>query len=140
MGLLKAIVMKNHPVWRIESAGTWALENEHAAANTIQVLLGRGVDISRHTARSVDRELVDSFQLILTMERGQKEAMRIEFPHAAARIFLLSEMVGQLYDIHDPMGGPYKAFDDTAREIDYILNKGFDKITQLSSSDSEWAG
>jgi protein-tyrosine-phosphatase len=118
--------------WRIESAGTWAPDGEPAAEKTLQVLRDRGVDLSRHRSRSVSRALLSQFNLILTMERGHKEALQAEFPELARRVYLLSEMVGRIHDIRDPVGGIPADFQDTANELERILSKGFEKISQLA--------
>ena len=118
--------------WRVESAGTWALDGQLAARYAQQVLKGRGSDLSQHRSRVVDKELLESFNLILVMEQGHKEALRFEFPGVASRVYLLSEMVDESRDIHDPIGGSLLDFEDTAREIDRILEKGSEKIRRLA--------
>jgi len=120
--------------WRIESAGTWAPEGEPAAARSQLVMSEFGLDISRHRSRCVNRELLRPFHLILTMEQGHKEALRVEFPDIAGRIFLLSEMAGSFYDIRDPMGGPLEDFRDTASELNRLLTDGLERIIQLAAA------
>jgi protein-tyrosine-phosphatase len=66
------------------------------------------------------------------MERGHKEALQAEFPELKNRIFLLSEMIGQLYDIQDPYNSTLEDYQETLDEIDHILNQGFDKIRALA--------
>ena len=133
MGLLQAKVNDESESWRIGSAGTWTIEGESAAEKTLLVLEERGIDLSNHFSRSVTEELVGGYQLILAMERGHKEALRIEFPQVAGRVFLLSEMIGKVFNINDPMGGTMIDFKETAAEIDQILTEGFEKIARLSS-------
>ena len=77
--------------WQVESAGTWALEGQSAADGSQTVMIERGLDISDHLSKGVSRELLQSFDLILTMEWGHKEALRTEFPEIASRIHLLSD-------------------------------------------------
>ena len=48
--------------------------------------------------------------------------------------FLLSEMIGEKYEINDPIGGSLADFNATALEIDNILTEGFPKIEQLSKA------
>ena len=67
------------------------------------------------------------------MERGQKEAIKIEFPGSAEKVYMLSEMVGKRFDIRDPMGGTIDEFRKTAGIIKMVLDQGFDKISQLIS-------
>jgi protein-tyrosine phosphatase len=76
--------------------------------------------------------MVASFNLVLTMERGQKEALRAAFPEYASRVRLLSEMVGEIRDVMDPIGFPVQDFEDTAQEIEQILRRGYDVIRRLA--------
>lgn len=123
--------------WRIESAGTWAHVGVPAASVAQSVMHERGIDLRAHRSRLVNRELLHSFGLILVMERGQREALRIEFPGVGERVYLLSEMVGNTYDIPDPIAGPLAEVRDVAREIDMLLEQGFDQIVGLASEVSE---
>lgn len=132
MGLLLSKVGEAAVDWHIESAGTWAREGLPAAQMTQQVLQERGINLLNHRSRSVSKELLSSFQLILTMEAGHKEALRAEFPEIASRVYLLNEMIDRRADIHDPIGGTLADFEDTAREIDSVLTLGFEKITRLA--------
>jgi protein-tyrosine-phosphatase len=121
--------------WRIESAGTWAIEGAPAVQNT-QLTMSTlyKMDISDHRSRMVNREMLSSFNLILTMEKGHKEALRVEFPQLAERVYLVSEMVGENKEIQDPIGGTSFDFRETARELDRILTAGLEKIRHLASS------
>lgn len=130
--LFRDMVSDESGEWKVESAGTWALTGEPAAQNSQQVLAERGLDASEHRARIVSLELLSSFNLILTMEKGHKEALQIEFPAIAERVFTLSEMVGSEFDIHDPIGGPLVEFQATADELESILTDGYASITQLA--------
>lgn len=118
--------------WRVESAGTWARVGVPAAPVAQTVMQERGLDLSAHRSRSVSRELLHSFGLILVMERGQREALQIEFPGVSGRVCLLSEMAGSAYDIPDPITGPLAEVRNVAREIDMVLERGFDRIVALA--------
>lgn len=132
-GLFRKIV-GDTPEWRVESAGTWSIENQPAAIFSQEVLASRGIDISDHRSRSVSRELLAQFDLILTMEAGHKEALKIEFPEIAHRVYMLSEMVGAKYDITDPMGSSIDEFELTAVELEQIFERGLPKIKQLAGN------
>jgi protein-tyrosine phosphatase len=118
--------------WKIESAGTWAVEGAPANQKTQQVVAELGLDLRDHKSRMVRREMLAAFNLILVMEPGQKEALQIEFPEAASRTFLLSEMIGLSFTIIDPVGGEIEDYRVTAREIDHILAEGLGKIDTLA--------
>jgi protein-tyrosine phosphatase len=131
-GLLRLRVGVDNPDWRIESAGTWANDGVPASINSVLVLDGLGYDLTNHQSRMVSLEMLAAYQLILVMEKGHKEALCIEFPEMAGRIYLLSEMIEKVFNIDDPVGGPQAEYQATAREIDMILDQGFDKISRLS--------
>ncbi len=119
--------------WRIESAGTWATGGAPAAAKSRQVLQEAfNLDITSHRSRCVSRELLRSFDLILVMERGHKEALIAEFPEISGRVFLLSEMAGSVRDVRDPYTGSLADYEDTARELDLLITQGYGKIIQLA--------
>ena len=127
--------------WRVGSAGTWTVDGLPPAKNselTISSLYK--IDIQEHRSRSVDRELLNSFDLILTMERGHREAIKVEFPELAERVFLISEMLGEDNEIVDPVGGPILEYRQTARELDRILTNGFDRIRQLAEKNANKLG
>lgn len=119
--------------WRIESAGTWALEGESAATGSQTVMSERSINISKHRAQNVNRELLLIFDLILTMESGHKESLRVEFPDLSDRIFLLSEMVNQKDEIEDPYGGTISEYEQAADEIEGYLKIGFDEIIRMAT-------
>lgn len=131
-GLLRLQVGLDNPDWRIGSAGTWAYDGTPASLNSVLVLKERGLDLSKHSSRTVDGEMVASHGVVLAMEKGHKEALRVEFPKLAGRIYLLSEMIDKVFDIDDPVGRPLAEYQATARNIELILTQGFDKINRLS--------
>lgn len=135
VGLLRDKVKANQSDWRVESAGTWAMDGSPAALNSRLVMEARGVDLSSHRSRPVTRDLLAEFNLVLTMERGHKEALQFEFPQSAGRIFTLGEMVGGDFDIHDPIGSPLVDFQDAVEELAQLIDAGFARIRELSETD-----
>ena len=118
--------------WRVDSAGTWALDGETAAKNSRQVMFERGLDITNHRAKTVTEAMLKEYDLILTMEPGQKEALRIEYPSLARRVFLLDEMGGGTLAVDDPYGGPLVGYRKTAETIDQMLARGMPRIIELA--------
>ena len=131
-GLLRLQVGVDNPEWRVASAGTWAYDGAPASTNSFVVLNKLGYDLSYHQSRVVDLDMINSYQLILVMESGHKEALRIEFPEIAERIYLLSEMIKMTFNIDDPVGRPLAEYEATAREIGQIIRQGFERISWLS--------
>lgn len=121
--------------WLVESAGTWAIEGMPVAQKTQLILKERGIDFSTHNSRLVTGKLLNQFNLILTMEKYQKEALRIQFPNRAGRIYAMSDMIDADYDIPDPIGGPQEEYLRTLREIEHILDLGWEKFVRLAEDD-----
>lgn len=134
MAILRSQVEHSSDEWRIESAGTWAVEGVRANLKTQQIMTEFGLDISDHLSQIVTPELLKSFNLILTMEPGHKEALQIEFPEVARRVYLLSEMIGLNFMIIDPVGGEIEEYRATAREIEHLISDGFEKIARLAKA------
>lgn len=136
MGLMLARVKSDPATWQIESAGIWAHPGSPPAQYTLEVLNNRGIDLSEYRSRPIKREMIQDFNLILTMERNHREALRSAFPQHSGKIFMLSEMLDRKSDVVDPIGGPLPDFEDTAREIETILDKGYERITRLAAVDA----
>lgn len=120
--------------WRVESAGTWAIDGKPASRYSQRVMAMRGLDVSKHKARTVTAELLDQFDLILTMEPGHKEALRVEFPRIAPRLMMVSELEGKEEAIEDPYGKSQEKYEETARNLERIFDKGMSKILALVGS------
>jgi protein-tyrosine-phosphatase len=120
--------VSNAQDWRIGSAGTWAQPGKPAASGARIMMADRGMDISHHRSRPVTLKLITSSDLILTMESGQKESMRVEFSSDSNKIFLLSEMAGEEIDVQDPINGTLTDYQEVADCIQYLVEQGFEKI------------
>lgn len=132
-GLLKARVRTDTTPWRIESAGIWAAHGQSAAPLTRQVLLLRGVELENFTSRPITRTLIHDFNLVITMERNHKEALRIAFPDYSAHVLTMRELIGKKGDIEDPVGGPIEGYEATAAELEDIFDKGFEQLKKLAA-------
>ena len=118
--------------WRIESAGTWTEDGKPAAMGAQAAIDKFGLSLRNHLSVQVTNEMMENFNLVLVMEEGHKEALRIEFPHRANRIFLLSEMVGARFEIKDPIGGEPVEYESAANQIEGLLEQGLGKIRLLA--------
>ena len=136
--LFRAHLQKNRAdwaVWRIESAGTWAKEGEAVSENSRESLARRGIQLMNHRSKIITPHMIEQFNLILVMEGGHKEALQVEFPQAAGKIYLLSEMQGLISPVQDPYGGSLEAYEKAAASIESMIVKGFDRIVTLALSD-----
>ena len=122
--------------WVISSAGTWAeggLDALPLAQHSAQEL---GISLVGHRSKIVTEKILSDHALVLTMEHGQKEALQVEFPQFAGKIYLLSEMIGQIYEIDDPVGGSLSGYHQAGRSILKIIREGMDKIITLATDNS----
>jgi protein-tyrosine-phosphatase len=117
--------------WRVESAGTWTTDGAPASKRSVQVMGAYGLDINGHRARTVTSAMLESFDLILTMEPGHKEALCVEFPSIAQRVFLLSEMHGATIPVEDPYGGSLEEYQKAAERISAHLEQGMPRILAM---------
>lgn len=118
--------------WEIQSAGTWAAP-ELPASREARAVAGQNLlDLSHHRSRTVDRRLLQSANVILVMTRNHREAIEVEFPEVRSRVYLLSQLVGQTFDIEDPSGGSSADYEVCAAEIQGILEKGFGRLAELA--------
>ncbi len=88
----------------------------------------QGLDISGHQAEMIDRRHLKEADLVLCMEAGHAEALRVEFPWAVDKIFLMSEMMGRKYSISDPYGRSRDAYESMVAELVKLTDAGLDEI------------
>ena len=118
--------------WQTGSAGTWTKPGLPLPESVQKVLSGRGVELQGHLSRPISAKILEDYALVLVMEQGHKEALQIEFPEQAIKIFLLTEMSGKNYSIPDPAGHAFKEYERTAELIWKELENGFDRICELA--------
>jgi protein-tyrosine-phosphatase len=123
--------------WTIDSAGTWASDGIEATENAILTMQEKGLDIRPHRSRSVTQEMVDNYDLILVMVANHKESLLVEFPEYGHKIYLLSEMVGESWDVEDPVGQPIEEYRETADLLDQVLQDGWERILELAKENAE---
>ena len=123
--------------WRVESAGTWAIEGLGAPGFAVRAAETLGLGrLDRHRTQRVSAELLDGFDLVLVMEAGHKEALCAEFPSVCGRVYLLSELVDGLpYDVPDP-GVPGVDSVAAGSMIFDLIAKGKDRILKLAEAHS----
>lgn len=122
--------------WTVQSAGTWATIKRGPSRFSKQLMADRGIDISGHRANMIDAALMAQSDLILCMETGHVEALKIEFPHFQNHIFTLSEMVDKPYNIPDPYGGPLEGYQRMVTDVERLIEAGFRRIVFLAEENA----
>lgn len=117
------------------SAGTWAEDGLPPFPSAAWMMEKLGLDLSAHYSRSISRELIAQYQLVLVMEKNQKEALQNEFPESSHKVFMLTEVYdGFAVDIPDPVFGPEEMRLSVAREIIQLIENGFQEICLRAST------
>jgi protein-tyrosine-phosphatase len=116
---------------RVGSAGVWTTDGRPASTYAIEEMARREIDLRAHRSRNVTRDLMAEADLVLAMTRQHVEALNAAFPDHAHKVALLSEMVGQTYDINDPYGGTRLEYKYTARELEQLVEDGYERIVTL---------
>ncbi len=72
-----------------------------------------------------------SFNLVLVMEKGHREA--VVRGSEMTGVYLISEMAGMNDEVHDPVAGTLADYRRTADELQRILEAGMSRIRQLAA-------
>ncbi len=130
--LLRNLLQQQQAVdWDVSSAGVWAYDGNRASEGAVNALKQKGIDLSRHRARSINLDMLRDSNLILVMERNHKEALQAAFPRYSNKVYLVSEMVGMTHDILDPIGGSPADYADTVDELEQLLRDALPNIEEL---------
>lgn len=106
----------------VESCGIAAVNGDSASFYAQKVMKDEGIDISKHSARMITEELLQSADLILTMTKSQKQYILNMYPKTKGRVFVLGEFADEqiddgMLDISDPFGGNEEQYRKTADQI-----------------------
>jgi protein-tyrosine-phosphatase len=117
-----------------ESAGIWGKVGLPVVPEVVKIMGERGIDVTNHRSRIITKEIIDKANLILTMERSHKEAIYAEFPGRQLNLYLISELVGNKFNIEDPINKPLEVFNETADMLTDLIKNNLEKIKYLSSN------
>ena len=104
----------------IASAGISATSGGPAAAEAIEVMKGRGLDLSCHASQPLTEKLVRHADLILTLTSAHRQAIVRRWPEASVRTATLRLDHG---DIEDPIGASAEVYAQCAGEIEKALKQ-----------------
>lgn len=118
--------------WLVESAGLHAWVDLPAVPFAQEACRLAGYDLSNHRSTQLTNELLSRFNLVLVMESWHLQEIQGFFPDHAHKTFLLSEMTNVKKDIIDPYGSPLFNYQNSLKEIEEYLSKGYNCIIALS--------
>lgn len=122
----------------VSSAGVYAVPDEPASENAINVLKEAGLDLSDHCARQLTADMVDKAAIVFTMTRAHKNMVLSLVPKVEGKVFTLKEYVSpgdkpEDNDISDPFGDDVEAYRITAKELSRFVEEALLKFTRQDS-------
>lgn len=114
--------------WRVESAGVWAYQGARATQSAQVVMAERGLNLEEHRSQPAEPALLKQFDLIIVMELEHKQVLSEQNPALADRILTLRQLVGELGDFDDPVGGSLEVYRQAAGEIHTLLSEAWGEI------------
>ena len=114
--------------WKVASGGTWVSNRLKSDDRIVAWAKAQGLDLSEHVTQRISGKLLSEFDLIVVMTNGHKEALLTNYPGMNGNVVGLSELSGPFYDIPDPVSLPDDEFEDIAREVVDLVEKGFNEI------------
>ena len=116
---------------QVHSSGTHGIDGSPASAYAITALHRMGIDIRGHRARTVTQQTVDEANLLLAMTHGHVSFIEQHFRRTESKLYLLSEMIGQDFDVDDPYGGTETEYAQCAHQLSNIVEQGLQTILGL---------
>ena len=119
--------------WIVESAGSWVQDLLPPTPEAFIEAAKRSLDLSSHISQGIETLDLDSVDLLLVMELGQKESILLDFPKLSGKTFLLSELSGLAFTIPDPYLTK-ESFSEIALEIETLIKENFEEIINIAYS------
>jgi len=122
-GIARKIFSKRTPIpTEIASAGASALEGIPASQHAVTVASARGVDLSKHRARLLNRTMVREADLIVTMGSKHRETVGVIDPEATAYTVLMTDFCDIVGDVPDPIGGTRDEYERMYKLIELCVS------------------
>ncbi len=126
-GLLVAAL----PNVKVQSAGLDALLGRPAEPLACELMKERGISIDEHRAQQVNLDMCQRSDLILVMDREQRQTLQERYLFAAGKVFRLCEFSDQ--DVPDPYRAGRDIFQQSLSLIDEGVQQWVKRISRVSS-------
>ena len=113
---------------RVESAGVLARPGYAASDHAQAVLAESGISLEEHASQVVTLEMLANFDMFLVMEESHRRSLFYLAPQHLGKVYLLSEMSGEHYDVEDPYGHSTSRYIETAKQLEGLINGGMASI------------
>ena len=115
--LAEGLVRRDAPQMQVASAGIGAVVGGKMPEPAAAIAVREGLSLEAHRGQQVTRPMLQSFELVLVMEAGQKDWLCAQYPECRGRVFLTSHWTGGA-DIVDPYRLSDDVFESAYAEID----------------------
>lgn len=115
---------KNIAGIEISSGGFLDQTGAHSPEEIHIVMKEAGIDISGHRSSPITEEKIRKSDLIIVMEKRQREDLVCLYPDEASRVFLLSQFdreIPEERDVEDPIGQRLTRYRSCFNEIKYLV-------------------
>lgn len=127
--ILREIARDRKIPLEVKSAGIFALDGDRASRGASMALRDRA-DLSKHRAKTLDKNLVDWADIILAMTQSQVNRIISQYVEYQDKVYLLHEYVASIdKDVEDPFGGSLDVYKLVRDEIEDAVNKLIDKLS-----------
>ena len=116
----------------VASAGVAAMPGGRPSSEAVQVMSGRGLDLSQHLSQPMTDQIATQADLILTMTELHRRTLLAQWPALAPRTHVIRRDQG---DISDPIGGPVSIYEKCASQINDQLSVWVQELELKSSSE-----
>lgn len=121
----------------VDSAGIMAdgfSTISHNAKKVLDKFYNKSFDGTKK-CKLFDRKMVEECDIILTVTKKHKDAIVNDCEEMnLEKIFTISEFVGEDLDINDPFMGSIEIYENTFRELNYLLDKVLNKLNILEGN------
>lgn len=114
--LFKKMIGAGRDKVKVISAGVGTIHGMQATEHTLRVLQREGIDATKHRSMPVSKQLLESADLIIVMERFHKYKVLEIAPKTKGRVYLLREFQKAADEIVepeiiDPIGRPLEVYE-----------------------------
>lgn len=115
----------------VRSAGVYAEPGKPVWRPIGELMVERGIDLSRHRSQPVSSEMALAANLIIVMEEAHRQSIFYLSPRSLHKTFLLGELAGDGEPLADVMGHPLQEVITACDKAEKWLESGRDQIMAL---------
>ena len=107
----------------VKSCGIFVTDST-ASSGALGTMEAMGLNLTDHEPTQVNKELIDSATLILTMTGYHQQVLTDHFPEATDKVYTLHSYATAIaQDVADPYGGPDSLYMQTAQELQSLIER-----------------